>query len=114
MTDLVARPAVQLDRLPWWRPLVVQLAGHVHPENTTLGMFVRQLTAAFEEQGHTVVDSSHGDVDLLLISTHIPDGTQPLVQRIPEESPPLSARICGELGLRVGTRQTVVLAEVPE
>lgn len=114
MTGVPDRPAVELDRLPWWRPLVVQFAGRIHPEDTALALFVRQLTAAFEEQGHTVVESSHGDVDLLLITTHIPAGPQPLRDRVPEESPPLSARVCGELGLRVGTRRTVVLAEVPE
>ncbi|MTE22348.1 hypothetical protein F0L17_25250 [Streptomyces sp. TRM43335] len=114
MTAVPDRPTVELDRLPWWRPLVVQFAGRVHPEDTVLAAFVRQLTAAFEEQGHTVVESSKGDVDLLLITTHIPTGPQPLPDRVPEQSPPLSARICGELGLRVGTRRTVVLAEVPE
>jgi hypothetical protein len=114
MTGLPDRPAVRLDELPWWRPLVVQIAGRPHPDDTALGVFVRQLTAAFEEQGHDVVESSHGDVDLLLIVTHIPAGPQPLPDRVPEQSPPLSARICGELGLRVGSRRTVVLAQVTE
>ncbi|GGQ46346.1 hypothetical protein ACFFKE_27955 [Streptomyces mutabilis] len=114
MTGVADRPAGKLDELPWWRPLVVQLAGQAHPDDTTLGLFVRQLTAAFEEQGHTVVESSHGDVDLLLIVTHIPTGSEPLRERVQEQSPPLSARTCTELGLRVGSRQTVVLAQIPE
>ncbi|WP_411107250.1 hypothetical protein [Streptomyces sp. cmx-4-9] len=114
MTVLSNRPAPQLDRLPWWRPLVVQFAGQVHPNDTVLAAFVTQLTAGFEEQGHTVVESSQGDVDLLLISTHIPPGPAPLSERVPEQRPPLSAQVRGELGLRVGSRQTVVLAEVTE
>ncbi|WP_093796857.1 hypothetical protein [Streptomyces sp. Wb2n-11] len=114
MTGVPDRPTVKLDELPWWRPLVVQVAGQAHPEDSALGVFVRQLGAAFEEQGHTVVESSHGDVDLLLIVTHIPNGPGPLCERVPEQSPPLSARTCAELGLRVGSRRTVVIAQVPE
>ncbi|MER5782720.1 hypothetical protein ABT104_13510 [Streptomyces mobaraensis] len=114
MNGVPARPAVKLDELPWWRPLVVQLAGRAHPDDRALGVFVRQLMAAFEEQGHDVVESSHGDVDLLLIVTHIPAGPEPLRERVPEEIPPLSARTRAELGLRVGSRRTVVLAQVPE
>ncbi|WPO70374.1 hypothetical protein [Streptomyces sp. KN37] len=108
------RTAVKLDELPWWRPLVVQVAGDTHLADRALDVFVRQLITAFEEQGHTVVESSHGDVDLLLIVTHIPEGPQSLPERIPEQSPPLSARMCAELGLRVGSRRTVVIAQVPE
>ncbi|MGW5604398.1 hypothetical protein ACWEWL_35640 [Streptomyces rochei] len=114
MTGIPDRPTVKIDELPWWRPLLVQFAGTPHPDDTALGVFVRQLAAAFEEQGHTVVESSHGDVDLLLIVTHVPPGPQPLPERVPEESPPLSARVCGDLGLRVGSRRTVVLGQVPE
>lgn len=114
MTGVPDRPAVKLDELPWWRPLVVQFAGRPHPDDLALGVFVRQLTAAFEERGHTVVESSHGDVDLLLIVTHVPTGPRPLGERVPEHSPPLSARVCGELGLRVGSRRTVVIGQVPE
>ncbi|MFE9708439.1 hypothetical protein [Streptomyces sp. NPDC005930] len=105
---------MKLDELPWWRPLVVQFTGQAHPDDSAMGVFVRQLGAAFEEQGHTVVESSNGDVDLLLITTHIPPGTAPLSERVPEQRPPLSARVCAELGLRVGSRHTVVIAQVPE
>ncbi|MCZ9351180.1 hypothetical protein NGM36_15480 [Streptomyces mutabilis] len=114
MTGVPRRTVVQLDELPWWRPLVVQVAGAAHPDDSSLGVFIRQLGAAFEEQGHTVVESSNGDVDLLLIVTHIPTGPQPLSERVPEQTPPLSARTCGELGLRVGSRRTVVIAQIPE
>jgi hypothetical protein len=114
MTGVPDRPAVKLDALPWWRPLVVQIAGQAHPDDAALGVFVRHLGAAFEEQGHTIVETSNGDVDLLLIVAHIPTGPEPLCERVPEHSPPLSARICGELGLRVGSRRTVVMAQVPE
>ncbi|MFJ7148884.1 hypothetical protein ACIQVT_11845 [Streptomyces sp. NPDC100445] len=114
MTGVPGRPAAKLDELPWWRPLVVQVAGQAHPHDSALGVFVRQLMAAFEEQGHSVVESSHGDVDLLLIVSHIPSGPEPLCDRVPEETPPLSARTCGELGLRVGSRRTVVIAQVAE
>lgn len=105
MTGIPDRPTVRLDELPWWRPPVVRAAERPHADDVPLGVFARQPIAAFEEQGHTVVGSSHGDVDLLLIVTHVPTVPQSLRERVPEESPPLSARICGELGLRVGPRR---------
>ncbi|GGX54028.1 hypothetical protein [Streptomyces noursei] len=103
-----------LAALPWWRPCLVQAVGLSENSGPTLTAFVRQLLAAFEEQGHTVVDFSHGDVDLLLVAAGIPDGPAPLRERLPEQMPPLAVTACQEHGLRVGSRQAVVLAEVPE
>ncbi|MGW0315128.1 hypothetical protein [Streptomyces flavidovirens] len=102
-----------LTGLPWWRPCLVQVVGAEHAA-TTLAAFVQQLVAAFEEQGHTVVETSHGDVDLLLVAARVPESPAPLHERLPEQVPPLAVAACQEHGLRVGSRQVVVLVEVPE
>ncbi|WP_438297210.1 hypothetical protein [Streptomyces sp. HUAS TT7] len=119
MTDTSLSPAASaplhdLSALPWWRPLLVQAVGLDEEAGPTLAAFGRQLLTAFEEQGHTVMQHSHGDVDLLLVAARIPDGPAPLRDRLPERMPPLAVAACREHGLRVGSRQVVILAEIPE
>ncbi|MGP3966556.1 hypothetical protein [Streptomyces sp. 6N223] len=102
-----------LATLPWWRPCLVQLVG-LGGQGPTLVAFARQLLAAFEDQGHTVLEESHGDIDLLLMAVRVPDGPAPLKDRLPEQMPPLAVTTCQENGLTVGSRQVVALADVPE
>ncbi|AQS72434.1 hypothetical protein [Streptomyces pactum] len=83
-------------------------------QQTAVEAFVEHLTASFEFQGHSVVDRSHGDVDLLLMCGHIPDGPQPLHERIPERYPPLSATLRQRHQLRRTPRHVVAVVEVPE
>ncbi|MFE1775462.1 hypothetical protein [Streptomyces sp. NPDC059008] len=119
MTDTHLGPAASapphdLSALPWWRPLLVQAVGLGEHAGPTLAAFGRQLLTAFEEQGHTVMQHSRGDIDLLLVAVGIPDGPGPLRERLPEQMPPVAVAACQEHGLRVGSRQVVVLAEIPE
>ncbi|MHB6905027.1 hypothetical protein [Streptomyces sp. DB-54] len=113
-SSAASAPLHDLSALPWWRPLLVQAVGLDEEADPTLAAFGRQLLTAFEEQGHTVVQHSHGDIDLLLVATRIPDGPEPLRDRLPEQMPPLAVTACQEHGLRVGSRQVVLLAEIPE
>ncbi|MFJ8313527.1 MULTISPECIES: hypothetical protein [unclassified Streptomyces] len=114
LSHTLAKPPHDLSALAWWRPLLVQAVGLDEEAGPTLAAFGRQLLTAFEEQGHTVVRHSRGDVDLLLVAGLIPDGPAPLRHRLPEQMPPLAVTACQEHGLRVGSRQVVVLAEIPE
>ncbi|KUH39024.1 MULTISPECIES: hypothetical protein [Streptomyces] len=98
----------------WWRPCTVQLIGEVPDGQRALRVFLDRLTASFEDQGHTVLDRSHGEVDLMLMCGHIPDGPQPLRERIPETYPPLSAMLRQRHGLRRNPRHVVAVVEVPE
>jgi len=51
--------------------------------------FQSQLLDSFRDQGHTIVTTSEADIDLLIDIAMIPDGPEPLVQRIQERSQPL-------------------------
>ncbi len=51
--------------------------------------FQSQLVASFREQGHDIVTTADDDIDLLIDSAAIPDGPEPLAQRIPERPQPL-------------------------
>ncbi|MGG2463842.1 hypothetical protein ACO0M4_29300 [Streptomyces sp. RGM 3693] len=109
-----AASTCDLSALPWWRPCLVQAVGLDKHTSPALSSFARELLAAFEEHGHTVVTQSHGDVDLLLVPARIPDGPAPLRERLPEQTPPVAVTACQANGLHVGSRQVVVLAAVPE
>ncbi|MFJ8694165.1 hypothetical protein [Streptomyces roseolilacinus] len=98
----------------WWRPCSVQLIGEVPAGQQALRAFLDRLIASFEDQGHTVLDRSHGDVDLLLMCGHVPEGPRPLRERIPENYPPLSAMLRQRHGLRRNPRHVVAVVEVPE
>lgn len=112
----VAAPAVSTDLTAcgWWRPCTVQVIGEVPAEHQALRAFLDRLVAAFELQGHSVFDRSHGDVDLMLMCGQIPEGPQPLRERIPENYPPLSAMLRRRHGLRRNPRHVVAVVEVPE
>lgn len=99
----------------WWRPCTVQVIDDLSAgRHTAVKAFIAHLTASFEFQGHSVVDRSHGDVDLLLMCGEIPDGLQPLHERIPEQYPPLSATLRQRHQLRRTPRHVVAVVEVPE
>ncbi|MGW0551645.1 hypothetical protein [Streptomyces altiplanensis] len=98
----------------WWRSCSVQVVGEVPDGQHALRSFLDRLITAFEDQGHTVLDRSHGDVDLMLMCGQIPDGPQPLRDRILEEYPPLSAMLRQRHGLRRNPRHVVAVVEVPE
>ncbi|MFD4314932.1 hypothetical protein [Streptomyces sp. NPDC058548] len=112
----VAVPDVQTDvtACGWWRPCTVQVIGDVPAGQQALRSFLDHLVASFEVQGHTVLDRSHGDVDLMLMCGQIPEGPQPLRERIPDTYPPLSAMLRHQHGLRRNPRHVVAVVEVPE
>ncbi|MFG2637680.1 hypothetical protein ACGFX8_28225 [Streptomyces sp. NPDC048362] len=112
----VAPPTVSTDLTAcgWWRPCTVQVIGELPAEHQALRAFLDRLVAAFELQGHSVFDRSHGDVDLMLMCGQIPEGPQPLRDRIPESYPPLSAMLRQRHGLRRNPRHVVAVVEVPE
>ncbi|KOV99485.1 hypothetical protein ADK65_17620 [Streptomyces sp. NRRL B-1140] len=112
----VAPPTVSTDLTAcgWWRPCTVQVIGEVPVDHQALRAFLDRLVAAFEFQGHSVFDRSHGDVDLMLMCGQIPEGPQPLRERIPENYPPLSAMLRQRHGLRRNPRHVVAVVEVPE
>ncbi|MQY39573.1 hypothetical protein SRB17_76000 [Streptomyces sp. RB17] len=112
----VAPPTVSTDLTAcgWWRPCTVQVIGEVPADHQALRAFLDRLVAAFEFQGHSVFDRSHGDVDLMLMCGQIPEGPQPLRERIPENYPPLSAMLRQRHGLRRNPRHVVAVVEVPE
>ncbi|MEU9558387.1 hypothetical protein [Streptomyces fumanus] len=112
-----ADPAITVDltACSWWRPCTVHLIDDVPDgQQTATKAFLAHLTASFEFQGHNVVESSHGDVDLLLMCARIPDGPEPLRDRIPEQYPPLSAALRQRHRLRRTPRHVVAVVEVPE
>ncbi|MGZ3113762.1 hypothetical protein [Streptomyces sp. H62] len=88
--------------------------GEVQQGQQALRSFLDRLVASFEAQGHTVLDRSHGDVDLMLMCGQVPDGPKPLRERIPEDYPPLSAMLRRQHGLRRNPRHVVAVVEVPE
>ncbi|MFE9703271.1 hypothetical protein [Streptomyces sp. NPDC005930] len=98
----------------WWRPCTVQVVGEPAPGQRAAAAFAERLVASFEQQGHTVVDRSHGDVDLLLMHAHVPEGPEPLQLRIPEQCPPPSATLRQSHGLRRAPRHLVALVEIAE
>ncbi|WP_329200156.1 MULTISPECIES: hypothetical protein [unclassified Streptomyces] len=112
----VAAPTVRTDltACDWWRPCTVQVIGEVPAGQPALRAFLDRLLASFEVQGHTVFDRSHGDVDLVLMCGEVPDGPEPLRERIPEGYPPLSAMLRQRHGLRRNPRHVVAVVEVPE
>ncbi|MFJ8584315.1 hypothetical protein ACIRD2_06610 [Streptomyces sp. NPDC093595] len=112
----IAAPTVcrDLTACGWWRPCTVQVVGEVPAGRPALRAFLDRLIASFETQGHTVLDRSHGDVDLMLMCGQIPDGPGTLRERIPEDYPPLSATLRRHHGLRRNPRHVVAVVEVPE
>ncbi|MEU4209593.1 hypothetical protein AB0F13_06225 [Streptomyces sp. NPDC026206] len=98
----------------WWRPCSVQTVGEIPPESHALAPFMTRLLASFEDQGHVVRDRSYGDVDLMFMYAHVPDGQAPLRDRIPEQCPPLSVTLRQANGLRRNPAHVVAVVEIPE
>jgi hypothetical protein len=92
---------------PWWRPRTVAVVGE--PESPALRALVRELVEAFEDQGHTI---GADNPDILLAVEEIPDGPEPLMERIPESDRPLLLRLSAKPGPR--PEHVVVLAGVSE
>jgi len=98
---------------PWWRPLKVAFVGE-NRGSAPMAEFQSQLLDSFRDQGHTIVTTSEADIDLLIDNVMIPDGPEPLVQRIPERSQPLMLSVVKDYQLNRRPHNLVVLVGVDE
>jgi hypothetical protein len=98
---------------PWWRPLKVAFVGESRG-SAQMAEFQSQLLDSFREQGHTIVTTSEPDIDLLIDNVTIPDGPEPLVQRIQERSQPLMLTVMKDYQLKRRPHNLVVLVGVEE
>jgi hypothetical protein len=112
--DFQVRPREDIRECRWFRPLTVQLVGEPPPGDLLLERFVGELLAGFGRQGHSVLASSRGDVDLLLACEQVPDGPQPLRDRVRERPVPLAFALMREFRLRRRPEHLVALVSVPE
>jgi hypothetical protein len=76
--------------------------------------FQSQLLDSFRDQGHTIVTTSEPDIDLLIDNCMIPNGPEPLVQRIQERSQPLMLTVVKDYQLNRRPHNLVVLVGVDE
>jgi len=76
--------------------------------------FQSQLLDSFRDQGHTIVTTNEADIDLLIDNAMIPDGPEPLLQRIPERSQPLMLTVMKDYQLKRRPHNLVVLVGVDE
>ena len=76
--------------------------------------FQTQLRESFRTQGHDIVSASETNIDLLIDNVTIPDGPQPLAQRIEERSQPLMFSVMKDYRLARRPQNLVVLVSVAE
>ena len=98
---------------PWWRPLKVAFVGE-NRGSVRMAEFQSQLLDSFRDQGHTIVTTNEADIDLLIDNAMIPDGPEPLLQRIPERSQPLMLTVMKDYQLKRRPHNLVVLVGVDE
>jgi hypothetical protein len=98
---------------PWWRPLNVAFVGE-HRASARMAEYQSQLLESFRDQGHNIVTTSAADIDLLIDVAMIPDGPEPLVQRIPERSQPLMLTVMKDYQLKRRPHNLIVLVGVDE
>jgi hypothetical protein len=90
---------VSLTETKWFAPRSVALLNAPADGDRVQKEFFPKLLAAFQEQGHNVVEQSSGKVNLMLASFDVPDDDRPLAERIPERPLPLSLTLMREYGL---------------
>lgn len=112
--DFSIPPCEDLRECPWWRPIDVAFLDDPGVVDPVVRKFVPELLEAFREQGHRVHLDSDGAVDLLLGLVSIPDGPEPLRQRIPERPRPYALTLMRQYGFRKRPENLVVLVGVPE
>jgi len=104
---------VDVRACPWWRPLKVAFVGG-NRGSAHMAEFQSQLLDSFRDQGHVIVTTSEPDIDLLIDYVTIPDGPEPLAQRIPERSQPLMLTVTKDYQLKRRPHNLVVLVGVDE
>lgn len=98
---------------PWWRPLRIAIVGETQVPDS-LSEFRSQLLESFRDQGHAIVATSAPDIDLLIDTAVIPDGTEPLALRVPERAQPLMLTIMKDYQLARRPDNLVVLVGIEE
>jgi hypothetical protein len=111
--DFVVPASGDIRDCPWWRPCRVAL-GAVPPADPVLAALLPRLEAAFRDQGHVVVARPDADTDITVACAEIPDGPDPLPQRIPENDRPLLVAVAADAGLRRRPENLTALVAVPE
>lgn len=92
-------PRADLRETPWFSPRRISILNAPIPGDKVQEQLLPKLVEAFREQGHTVLEHSDGDVNLMLAFYDIPDTDEPLVQRIPERHLPLALTLMREYNL---------------
>lgn len=112
--DFDVEPCEEIRECSWFRPLTVQVVGEPAPDDLLLKRFIGDLLAGFRSQGHSVLDASPGDVDLLLACEEIPDGPEPLRDRVRERPVPLALALMREYRLTRRPEHLVALVSLRE
>jgi hypothetical protein len=103
----------RLEDCPWFRPCRIAI-GPAPPGDRVLEALLPRLETAFQEQGHTVVARPDADTDITLACAEIPQGSQPLAERIPERERPLLVEVAAQAGLRRRPENLITLVTVTE
>ena len=106
---------VDLSALSWWRACRVDA---VMSGGGPVDDFLRELCAAFEEQGHSVgtpgsegVGRRRPELDVLLVHIPVPAGPGPLLDRVQELYPPLMVKLRRSGDVKGGVRNLVAVFE---
>lgn len=110
----VQLPRADLRECNWWVPRTIAVLGKPVEGDRVQEQFLPQLLAAFEKQGHAVLTQPSGFVNLMLGFYDIPEGDEPLIDRIQERSMPFGLTLMREYGLKKRPENLVLMVTVHE
>ncbi|WP_331772006.1 hypothetical protein OG948_51515 (plasmid) [Embleya sp. NBC_00888] len=109
-------PGRRLEELDWWRSCTVRVIDPAPELSDVTRSFLHDLAAAFERGGHRVIPPGESETrfDVVLVGVSVPEGPEPLADRIVEEQTPLMLKLRKEQGRQGTVGRLVAVAEVPE